>query len=517
MSLRKPSAEDLTGISEQHGIKLSAEEVRDYRDLMASTIESYERLDEMADPKLPVTRRRTPGHRPTQEEDPLNAWYQKCSIEGGGSGLLSGKRVGIKDNVCVAGVQMTNGSSVMRGYVPDVDATIVTRILEAGGEIVGKTACESFCFSGGSHTSEPMPVHNPHNPRYSAGGSSSGSGAAVVAGDCDVAIGGDQGGSIRMPASWCGCYGLKPTHGLVPYTGIFPIEPTLDHTGPMARTVEDVALTLQVLAGPDGLDPRQKGVDASDYGEALTGEIDGMRIGVVTEGFGREGSEQDVDGIVREAAEAFGGMGAAVEEVSIPMHLDGVHVWNGIALEGTLATMVKGEGMGTGWKGYYNTGLVEFYARAREARANDFPATLKMVILLAEYAARNYPGRYYAKAQNLARELKAAYDRALADFDLLLMPTTPIKAQPLPEKDASVKEYVQSGLGAMLLNTCPFDVTGHPAISVPCGFSDGLPVGAMLIGKDYDEKTVLRAAHAFEQGIGEDRRAKGEGAFVATG
>lgn len=517
MSLRKPSAEDLTRISAEHGMELSAEEVRDYRDLMASAIESYERLDRMVEPKPQVVRERAPGHRPTRDEDPLNAWYQRCSIGGEGSGLLAGKRVGVKDNVCVAGVQMTNGSSLLQGFVPDVDATIVTRILEAGGEVVGKTTCEGFCFSGGSHTSEPLPVGNPHNPEYSAGGSSSGSGAAVVAGDCDLAVGGDQGGSIRMPASWCGCYGLKPTHGLVPYTGIFPIEPTLDHTGPMARTVEDVALMLQVLAGPDGLDPRQKGVGTDDYKGSLTGEIDGMRIGVVKEGFGREGSEEDVDEGVLAAAGAFGELGAEVEEVSIPMHLDGVHIWNGIALEGTLATMVKGEGMGTGWKGYYNTGLVEFYSRARRTRANHFPATLKMVILLAEYAAQNYPGRYYAKAQNLARELKAAYDRALADFDLLLMPTTPIKAQPLPAEDASVKDYVENGLGAMLLNTCPFDVTGHPAISVPCGFSEGLPVGAMLIGRDYDEKTVLRAAHAFEQGTGKTREAEGEDAFVATG
>ena len=155
---------------------------------------------------------------------------------------------------------MMNGTSTLEGYVPDVDATIVTRILDAGGFILGKAVCESLCFSGGSHTSDTGPVRNPHNTDYTTGGSSSGSAALVAAGEVDLAIGGDQGGSIRIPASWCGIYGLKPTYGLVPYTGIFPIELTLDHTGPMARSVADVALLLEAIAGPDGLDPRQRAV-----------------------------------------------------------------------------------------------------------------------------------------------------------------------------------------------------------------------------------------------------------------
>ena len=161
----------------------------------------------------------------------------------------------MKDNICLAGVPMMNGASTLEGYVPDVDATVVQRILDAGGTIVGKSVCEYFCFSGGSHTSSSGPVHNPHRQGYSAGGSSSGSAALVAAGEVPMALGGDQGGSIRMPASFCGIYGMKPTHGLVPYTGIMPIELTIDHTGPMTATVEDNALLLEVLAGPDGLDP----------------------------------------------------------------------------------------------------------------------------------------------------------------------------------------------------------------------------------------------------------------------
>lgn len=498
MSFRIPMADELVKIAAMYHLELSSQDIETFQELMKPTIASYNRLDEMVEPKLAVKYRRIPGQRPTKEEDPLNAWYWKSSVKGADSGTLAGKKIGIKDNVCVAGVPMTNGASVLEGYVPDVDATIVTRILDAGGEIVGKTACENFCFSGGSHTSEPLPVHNPHDSAYSAGGSSSGSAAAVVRGDCDMAIGGDQGGSIRIPASWSGCCGLKPTHGLVPYTGIFPIEPTLDHTGPMARTVEDVALLLEAIAGPDGLDPRQKEANPENYTQLLTGDVSGLRIGIVAEGFGWEASEPDVDEIVQEAAHYFRKLGAYVEETSLPMHRQGIDIWNGIGMEGSLATMIRGEGMGTGWKGYYNTGLMEFYGRARRARANSYPATVKLLILLAEYASQNYFGRYYAKAQNLARRLKGSYDRALENFDVLVMPTTPTKAQPLPE-NPSIKEYVMSGLSSMILNTAPTDVTGHPAVSIPCGVSDGLPVGMMLIGRDYEESTVLRAAHGFEQ------------------
>src|SRR2546423_3278722 len=192
---------------------------------------------------------RTPGHRPGPEENRHNAWYRKTSVKGAPGGKLKGKRIALKDNICLAGVPMMNGASSLEGYVPDVGATIVTRMLDAGGTILGKVHCEYFCFSGGSHTSAAGPVHNPRKMGYSAGGSSSGSAAVVAAGEVEMAIGGDQGGSIRIPAAYCGVYGLKPTHGLVPYTGVFPIENTLDHTGPMTATVADNALLLEVLAG----------------------------------------------------------------------------------------------------------------------------------------------------------------------------------------------------------------------------------------------------------------------------
>ncbi|MBI3328913.1 MAG: amidase [Nitrospinae bacterium] len=497
--LRRPPLRELQRIARAYGLDLAPEEITSLRDLMDGMLASYRRLDQFVEPTLPVKYPRDAGYRPTAEENRLNAWYWKCSIKGGPPGKLSGKKIAIKDNVCVAGIPMMNGSNVLEGFVPDVDALLVTRILDAGGEIVGKAVCESLCFSGGSHTSDTGPVLNPHDPRRSAGGSSSGSAALVVAGECDMSIGGDQGGSIRIPSSYCGAVGLKPTYGLVPYTGVFPIELTLDHVGPMARSAADCALLLEVIAGPDGLDPRQSlGVRTEAYIRALTGDAKGLRIGIVREGFGWPSSEPDVDTSVREAAQRFTRAGATLSEISIPLHRDGMHIWTPIAIEGATMLMVSGNSMGTNWKGHYLTQLLDFYGRSRRARANDLSETTKLGVLLGQYMQDNYHGRYYAKAQNLARVLRAAYDEALQGVDLLLMPTTPMKATLIPPPNASREEYVARAL-EMLQNTCPFDVTGHPAINVPCDMSGGLPVGMMLVGRPWEDGTVLRAAHAFEQ------------------
>jgi len=497
MIVKPPTAEELEHIALQFGLDLTPEDVASFQGLMAGPLASYQRLQEMVEPRLPVKYPRTPGYRPERSEDPLNAWTRKTSIKGAAGGPLAGKRVAIKDNICVAGVPMMNGTSVLEGYVPDVDATLVTRILDAGGEIAGKADCESLCFSGGSHTTDNGPVLNPHDHSRTTGGSSAGSAALVAAGEVDMAIGGDQGGSIRIPAAWCGIYGLKPTHGLVPYTGAFPIETTLDHLGPMARSTADIALLLEVIAGEDGFDPRQYRVDAQAYTKALTGEVKGLRIGIVPEGFGLPNAEPDVDALVMQAAARFEALGAVVSTVSVPMHLDGVHIWNGISIEGATELMLKGNGFGTNWKGYYNVGLMDAFARGWRSRANDLSETAKLVLLTGEYMHRHYHGRFYAKAQNLALKLKAAYDAAFAQVDLLVMPTVPMKATPIPAPDASREEYIARAL-EMVVNTSGFDVTGHPALSVPCGMSAGLPVGMMLIAKSFDECTLLRAAHALE-------------------
>ncbi len=496
-NVKRPTLDQLKDIVASLHMSMSDREVNEYLDVMEGTFQAYDRVAQLPDYLPPVRYPRTPGYRPGAAENPLNAWAVKTEVRGAAHGPLSGKRIVLKDNVCLAGVPMMNGSSTLEGYVPDVDATIVTRILDAGGTIVGKAHCEHFCLSGGSHTNSTGPVHNPYKYGHTAGGSSSGSGALVGAGEVEMAIGGDQGGSIRMPAAFSGCYGMKPTHGLVPYTGVMPIEATIDHTGPMTTNVADNALLLEVLAGEDGLDPRQYNVRVDKYTAALGRGVAGMRIGVVTEGFGFAVSENDVDQKVRQGADRLRALGASVEEVSIPMHLDGPAIWTPIALEGLQAQMMHGNGMGFNWKGMYTTSLLDAHANWR-ARANELSRTLKISMFAGEYFIRNYRGHFYAKAQNLARLLRKSYDDVLSRYDLLLMPTLPFKAPPIPPQNAPLAQWCEAAF-AMLPNTCPFDVTGHPAMSIPCGMSQGLPIGMMLIAKHYNESTIYRAAHAFEQ------------------
>ncbi len=497
MSVRRPTHGQLKSIVNGFGMNMSDQRIAEFLEVMEGTIQAYDAVDAMPDNLPTVDYPRTAGYRPSPEENPLNAWYIKTEVRGAPRGALSGRKVALKDNVCLAGVPMMNGASTLKGYTPDVDATIVTRLLEAGATISGKAHCEYFCLSGGSHTNATGPVHNPHKRGYSAGGSSSGSGALVASGEVEMAIGGDQGGSIRMPASYCGCYGMKPTHGLVPYTGVMPIEATIDHTGPMTANVHDNALMLEVIAGEDGLDPRQYNVQVDKYTSALGRGVSGMRIGVVKEGFGHQVSEADVDASVRKAAEMFKKMGATVDDISIPMHLAGPAIWTPIAVEGLTNQMMKGNGMGTGWKGLYTTSLLDYHANWR-SRADELSDTLKICMFIGQYFLKHHRGHYYAKSQNLSRRLRDAYDALLNSYDILLMPTTPMKATPLPPPDASLALYCQRAF-EMLPNTAPFDVTGHPAMSIPCGMSNGLPVGMMLVGRHYGESSIYRAAAAFEQ------------------
>ncbi len=500
MAPQQPSAEEWARLSDSLGFELAPDRLAEMAALSAPTFAAYARLDELADETLPVRYPRTdPGRRPVGEDNPHNGWTWKCSITGADEGKLAGKRVAIKDNVAIAGIPMGNGTSLLENFIPNEDATVVTRVLEAGGEIVGKTTVPAFCFDGAGITCHPGPQPtNPHNADYCAGASSAGAAIVLVTEQADLAVGGDQGGSVRIPASWSGCYGLKPTHGLVPYTGAFPIEMTLDHLGPMARTVQDCALFLEVLAGSDGLDPRQPEVAAGEYTAALTGDMDGLRVGILTEGFAIAGvSQDDVDETVRDAANRFSQAGAKVESVSVPMHRDGPVLWSAIAHEGATYQMVQGDGMGTNWRGHYSTALVDAYGRARRARGRDYPETVKLTAMVGQYMSERYNHHYYAKAQNLSRRLRAQYNQALSTYDILVLPTTPMKAMPLPSGDG-LAELFATALG-MLDNTAPFDVTGHPAMSVPCGMSDGLPVGMMIVGKHFDEATVLRAAFSFQE------------------
>ncbi len=497
MGIIPPTHEQLTQLAEELGLTLSPTEISAYASVIMPAIAAYQGLDALSSTPPVVTYPRTAGYRPAPAENPYNAWYYKTAIKRATSGVLAGKRVALKDNIMLAGVPMMNGTALLEGFVTDVDATVVTRILDAGGEIAGKAHCEAFCFSVSSHTNATGAIHNPHKPGFSAGGSSSGCAALVAAGEVEMAIGGDQGGSIRVPSAFCGVYGLKPTYGLVPYTGILPMEVNLDHAGPMTRSVRDNALLLEVIAGADGIDPRQHAPVVHPYTQRLEGGVTGMRIGLVREGFGRPTSEPAVDDKVRAAAALLARLGAIVEEVSIPMHLYAEAITTPILIDGIVQVMLYGQGFGSGRQDFYPVRYMEFVQHWQQ-QADKLPATIIVGALLGSYVRKYHGGAYYGKAVNLAAAVTAAYDHALADYDLLVMPTAPMKAAPLPKPDASIEESLQRAFEAGV-NTGQFNLSHHPAMNVPCGVSDGLPIGMMFIGKHYDEPTIYRAAYAFEQ------------------
>jgi amidase len=481
---------------------MSEADLASWEPLVGASMTSYEAVEELYEATAPAMPERA-WDRPDDADNPLGAWYVRTGISETDEGPLAGYRVAVKDNTAVAGVPMMNGSHTVEGFVPRRDATVVARLLAAGATVTGKAVCEDLCFSGASHTSVTGPVRNPWDPTRIAGGSSSGSAALVAAGEADLAIGGDQGGSIRMPAAFCGIVGHKPTHGLVPYTGAFPIEFTLDHLGPITRTVSDAALMLNVLAGRDGLDPRQPAdLRPVDYVAALAGDVAGLRVGVVTEGFGHAGlSHPGLDDSVHDAAARLGELGMTVEEVGIPWHRHGMHVWNVIATDGATVQMVDGNGYGHNWDGLYDPELVAHYGRRRREVTDRWSPTVTLVALAGRYSIEEYQSRHYAMARNLAFELRRAYDEALAGYDVLVMPTVPILASTLVEPSEPREVSIIRAL-EMIVNTAPLDVSGHPATTVPSGLVEGLPTGMMIIGKRFDDATCLRVAHAFERLVG---------------
>jgi amidase len=492
-----PSPESVVAAAARVGMTVTPEAAAMFARYGSELAFAYHRVDELEE-HLP---RPDPAQRvftyPSASENRFGAWLVKSSVKREVAGKLSGKRIAVKDTIAVAGLPMTDGTDFLT-HVPAFDATIVDRILGAGGEIAGKAVCEFLSYSSGSHTAVTGPVENPVKRGYSAGGSSSGSAALVAAGEVDMAIGGDQAGSIRIPAAHCGLYGLKPTFGRVPYTGAISSEFVIDHLGPITATVEDNALLLECIAGSDALDPRTAGTSpAGDYRAGLGKNISGLSIAVVDEGFNHRGSMPEVDAAVRAASRQFGRLGAEVETITLPWHRDGLAVWLVFAMEGYFSNLMRGNGFGSNHDGLQWSGLNDAVAGWRE-NADRLPANLKLGMLMGEDAGSRYRGHYRVKAMNLVRRLREAYDRALADHDLLLMPTVPAKARPLPPAEASSETVIDLAF-ENIDNTCPFNLTHHPALTVPCAIADGCPIGMMLVAKPFAEATLYAAAYAFEQ------------------
>jgi amidase len=502
-----PDVDEVVAVAKELGIHLSPEEAVLYRKHLMEQLGQLDAFVQarIEEPRPPmVSAARTPGWRPSAEEDPLNGWMWKCRIEGAADGLLKGKTVSFKDHIAIAGMPMSFGSFALDGFVPDFDATVVTRVLQAGGTIVGKNVMNGL--SGGFGTGGAIGDYgrplNPHNREHVTGGSSSGSGAAVAAGQVDISFGGDQGGSIRIPAAYCGIVGHKPTFGLVSHFGIgFGSDQSIDYTGPMTRTVEDAAAALQATAGYDPYDPRStRDVPARmDVLGRLADGVTGLRIGVVQEGF--DDAQNEVRDLVLAAVDVLAKAGAGVAKVSIPAHHAIRTAQAALSGEGALAVFKTGF-FGAFTRTYYPASVVTAINKLWASQADVLAPRTKLSLIASELSRRNYHGGVYAKAQNVRPTYIKAYDAALADVDVLVMPTC-ITTAPKNHIPGSYLEAVEDNLTSASRvgsrNTQPFNYTGHPALALPVGKSTaGLPVSIQLIGRFFDDPLLMRVAYAFQ-------------------
>lgn len=530
-----------------------------------SVCQAAKNLPEYEDPRLKpaaVEGGERIFYRPDERENPLNGWAHKTTLVSAdpkaAQGPLAGRTIAFKDNVSVGGLPLGLGSSpehFANGKHPisTIDATVVSRVLAAGGIVKGTATCENFSAFPVSYTSHSGAVHNAWLPGYATGGSSSGCGALVSVGDVeearrndkddrdyplgegvDIAVGGDQGGSIRLPASYSGIFGLKPTHGLVPYTGIAPLNPLMDHTGPMARTVEDTALLLGVLAGYDGIDPRMTPEsptvarvpdylgdldawvsDRKSSGEwTATSAAKGLRIGVLKEAFEFPGISPDVLSAVEAAIEKFKTLGADVKEVSIPMHSIGAAIWT-IAARPRMPNYIKNIPGDFITHTLPHLDPLPIDQKFFDILSNRNPAVVNVLMNVA-HLEKKYGPALVRKAHMHVQELQAAYDKALEDFDVLITPINPTVGPPIPKSTAKtadnpggftedIMELFEPAIGNTL-NTCSFNVTGHPAMSMPVGWGkvkggDGrLPIGMQVVAKKWDEASIFKAAKAWEVG-----------------
>ena len=388
-------------------------------------------------------------------------------------GPLHGIPVGLKDLFNTAGVRTTSGSRIFDTFVPTQDCTVASRFQRAGAILLGKLNMHQFAYGPTGENFDYGHMHNPWNPELITGGSSGGSGSAAAAGQCTITMGSDTGGSVRIPAALCGIVGLKPTYGLVSRAGLTPLSWCLDHPGPLVRTVEDAALTMNVIAGFDARDPASANREIPDYTAALTGSVQGLRIGLPVEYFDAPLDAQ-VAQKVREAVSILEGMGATVTEVSLPMFQDSQVISGAILMSEAAA-----------------------YHRELLARDGD---KLSPAVRLRLEAGLFVTAADYLKAQQARARFNREMAQLFENVDLLAGPTEPITAPPILATEVEIGEQKVGTTGALTQYTRPYNISGTPAISVPCGFSDSqMPIGLQLAGKPFDEMTVLRAAHAYEQ------------------
>jgi len=411
--------------------------------------------------------------------------------EGGEQGLLFGLPAGVKDNLNTLGKLTTCASKFLAGHESIYDATAVRKLAEADYVLVGKTNMDEFAMGGSTENSGFHPTYNPWNTDYVPGGSSGGSAAAVAAGEVYFAIGSDTGGSIRQPAAYCGVVGLKPTYGLVSRFGLVAFASSLDQIGPVTKNVEDSATVLQAIAGHDCKDSTSLRTDIPDYRAALTGDVKGLRIAVPKEYLG-DGIAPEVREAVMAALATYEALGAVWEEVSLPHTEYAVATYYLLASSEASSNLARFDGVRYGKRTDNADNLIELY---RKSRSEGFGPEVKRRIMLGTYAlSSGYYDAYYLKAQKVRTLIRQDFEKVFADYDVVIGPTAPTPAFQI---GAQVDNPLTMYLNDIL--TIPVNLSGMPAISIPCGQTGGLPIGLQIIGPALGESAVLRAAYAFEQ------------------
>ena len=423
-----------------------------------------------------------------------NAFITRETIEGADEGPLAGRTVAVKDNISTEGVRTTCGSAMLESYVPPYDATVVERLKQAGVTIVGKANMDEFGMGGTTETSAFGPVENPADTDHVPGGSSGGSAAAVAAGDADLALGSDTGGSVRNPAAFCGVVGIKPTYGLVSRYGLVAYANSLEQIGPLAPSVEAAAELLEVLAGPDPNDATTRAPPAdadTDYADAADGDVSGLTVGIPTELL--EGADEGVRAVFEDAIDDLESKGATTEAVSLPSVETAVQAYYVIAMSEASSNLARFDGVryGRSGEGDGEGNWNESFAAAREL---GFGEEVKRRVLLGTYAlSAGYHDKYYKKAQDARAWVKQDFDEAFESVDVLASPTMPV---PPFERGESLEDPLQMYLADA--NTVPINLANLPAISVPAGETDEGPVGLQLVGPAFDEATLVRAGSALE-------------------
>ncbi|EON74407.1 MULTISPECIES: Asp-tRNA(Asn)/Glu-tRNA(Gln) amidotransferase subunit GatA [Lysinibacillus] len=406
-------------------------------------------------------------------------------------GPLFGLPIGVKDNIVTEGLETTCASKILEGFMPIYDATVVKKLREAGMITIGKLNMDEFAMGSSNENSAYKTTKNPWNLNHVPGGSSGASAAAVAAGEVPFSLGSDTGGSIRQPAAYCGVVGMKPTYGRVSRFGLVAFASSLDQIGPITRNVEDNALLLEAISGLDANDSTSANVEVPNFAAALTGDVKGLRIAVPKEFLG-EGVGEAARQSVLDALEVLKGLGATVEEVSLPHSKYALAAYYILSSSEASSNLSRFDGIRYGFRAENVENLMDLY---KETRAQGFGDEVKRRIMLGTYSlsAGTYDA-YYKKAQQARTLIKADYDKVFEDFDVIIGPTSPTPAFKIGENvDDPMTMYANDIL------TIPINLAGVPAISIPCGSENGLPLGLQIIGKHFDEATIYRTAHAFEQ------------------